>query len=61
VKFVTVRIPVTVESDGDGTSTVETVSVSMFVHEDCGHAEAASRLGDLLRNKLNTVDLGDDE
>jgi hypothetical protein len=59
VKFVTIHIPVTVESDG--VNVPETLSVKMFVPEGCTHADAVSRLGDVLRNKLNTVDLGDSE
>jgi hypothetical protein len=59
VKFVTIRIPVTVESDG--VNVPETLSVRMFVPEGCTHADAVSRLGDVLRDKLNTVDLGDEE
>jgi hypothetical protein len=60
VKFVTIRIPVSVESE-EIEASKETLSIKMFVSSGCTHAEAVFRLADLLQDKLNTVDLGDDE
>jgi len=59
VKFLYVSIPVSVSEDQIN-KTPHTLSVPMFVSDECTPTEAVERLGELLRDKLNTVDLGDE-
>lgn len=59
MKFLYVRIPVTVSEDRVN-ETAHSLSVPMFVSDECTPTEAVERLGEMLSEKLNTVDLGDD-
>lgn len=60
MKFLYVRIPVTVSED-QVNETAHVLSMPMFVPDECTPAEAVERLSEMLSEKLNTVDLGDDE
>lgn len=58
MKFIYVRIPVVVW-EGE-TSWRHELSVRMFVPDEQTPERTVERLGEMLEEKLNTVDLGDD-
>lgn len=65
MKFVHVKIPVSVEHYGPFSQNIEktelgVLEVTMFVGLNATTEEVLQRLGERLRDRLHTVDLGDD-
>jgi hypothetical protein len=59
VKFVTLRIPVTVLNEDGLRVNATHVDVRALVPDDEHSAETAKRFGEALEKTLNTVDIGD--